>query len=141
MNVGFLGLRFQLQELKRETDATLRQVQKFQNQLVVKTELLQCTAANAQNTSNTSATQWTQLSSSVSRQLDNITKVLNINFDCINQKLKKSFYNQNIMYNTMETCHLNTEQRFASVEAHLAKLGTQTQSCVVQSPQRYPVWY
>ena len=98
------------------------QVQKPQNQQAVNTTLLQCTTPNVQNTANTSAAHQAQLSSSISSQLDNITKILHTNFNRIDEDLKKSFYNQNLMYNTIETYYLVSEQQFASIEAQLARL-------------------
>ena len=74
-------------------------------------------AANVQNMANTSVVQQAQFSSSISSQLDNITKILNSNFANIDKYLKKSFHNQNLIYNTMETRHQALEQRFASIEA------------------------
>lgn len=59
--------------------------------------------------------QQAQLSSSVRSQLDNITKMLNTNFNCIDEDLKTSFYNQNLIYNTMETRHLPYKQSFANI--------------------------
>ena len=82
------------------------QVQKLQNQQAANTGLLPCITTNMQNTDNISATQYAQLSTSVSGHLDNITKVLNTNFGCIDKDLKQSFYNQNLICNTMETCHV-----------------------------------
>ena len=64
-----------------------------------------------------------QLSNYVNNQLDNINKILNTNFACIDEHLKKSFHNQNLMYHTMATRHLPLEQRFASIEEQLARLG------------------
>ena len=58
-----------------------------------------------QNIANTSAAQQLQLSTSVTSQLDNITKILNTNFNSSEEDLKKSFYNQNLIYNTMESRH------------------------------------
>ena len=92
-NAKFQGLRAQLQQLQQEKEAALAQVQKLQNQQAVNTGLLQHTAAVIQNTANTSAAHHTQLSSSVSSQLDNISNILNTNFTRINGDLKKSFYN------------------------------------------------
>ena len=97
--------------------------------------LLQCTAANVQNTANTSTAQQVQLSSSVSSQLDNITKILNTIFACIDENLKKLFYNQNLIYNTIESCHQKSEPPFASIEAKLARFGMNSQDPLVQSPQ------
>ena len=85
-------------------------MQKLQNQQAVNTRLLQHTTANMQNTANSSSVYQAQLSSSVSSQLDNITEIHNINFNHINKNLKKSFYNQSLMYNMLETCHLASEQ-------------------------------
>ena len=72
-------------------------MQKLQNQQAVNTGLLQQTATNVQNTGNTSTAHEAQLSNSVTNQLDNFTKILNINFACIDEDLKKSFYNQNLI--------------------------------------------
>ena len=82
-----------IQELQQEKDAVLTQVQKLQNQQAVNTGQLQQTAANVQNSANTSATQQRQLSTSDSRQLDNITKILHPNFTRVDEDLKKSFGN------------------------------------------------
>ena len=73
-NAEFQGLRAQLQQLQQEKEAALAEVQKLQDQWVVNTGLLQHTATNVQNTANTSVAHQAQLSSSVSSQLDNITK-------------------------------------------------------------------
>ena len=116
-------------------------MQKLQNQQAVNTGLLQRTAADVQNTANTSAAHQAQLSSSVSSQLDNITTILNSNFAHIDGDLKKSFYNQNLIYNTMESRHQKSEQRFASIEAQLAKLGMNPQAPFIQSPQPHQVQY
>ena len=78
--------------------------------------------ANVSNTANTSATQQAQLSSSISSQLENITKFLNINVNYINKGLKKCFYNQNIICNTMEARHLNFEQQVVSIKEQVARL-------------------
>ena len=104
-NAEFQALRAQLQQLQQEKEAGLAQVQKLQKQQAVNTGLLQRTATDIQNTANTSAANQAQLSSSVSMQLDNITKILNNKFAHIDGDFKKSFYNQNIIYNTMESCH------------------------------------
>ena len=112
-------------------------MQKLQNQQAVNTGLLQRTAADVQNTAKTSAAHQAQLSSSVSSQLDNITKILNINFTRIDGDLKKSFYNQNLIYNTMESRHQESEQPFTSIEAQLAKLGMNPQASLIQSPQQH----
>ena len=140
-NADFQGLRAQLQQLQQEKEAARAQVQKLQNQQAVNTGLLQCTAADVQNTANTSATHQAQLSSSVNSHLDNITKILNNNFARIDGDLKKSFYNQNLIYNTMESRHQKCEQRFASIEAQLARLGMNPQGPIVQSPQPHRVRY
>ena len=58
----------------------------------------------------------------MSRQLDNITKILNTNFSPIDKDFKKSIYNQNHIYNKMETWHQALEQRFASIKAQLTRL-------------------
>ena len=124
-----------------EKEVALAQVQKLQNEQVVNTGLLQCTAGDVQNTANTSAAHPAQLSSNVSSQLDNIPKILNTNFMPIDGELKKSFYNQNFMYNTMESRHQKSKQRFASIEAQLASLGMNTQAPIVLSPQPHRVQY
>ena len=82
---------------------------KLQYQQRVNIGLLQRTAADMQNTANTSAAYQVQLSSSVSSQLDNIIKILNTNFTCIDGDLKKLFCNQNLIYNTMESRHQKFE--------------------------------
>ena len=140
-NTEFQGLRAQLQQLQQEKEAALAQVQKLQNQQVVNTGLLQRTAANVQNTANTYTAHQAQLSSNVSSQLDNITRILNTNFTPIDGVLKKSFYNQNLVYNTIESRHQKSEQRFASIEAQLARLGMNPQAPIVQSPQPHRVQY
>ena len=121
-NAEFKGLQAQLQQLGQEKEAALAQVQKLQNQQAVNTGLLQRTAADVQNTANTSAAHQAQLSSSVSSQLNNITKILNTNFRRIDGDLKKSFHNQNLIYNTIESRHQESEQRLVSIDAHLARL-------------------
>ena len=116
-------------------------MQKLKNQQAVNTGLLQLTAADVQNTANTSAGYQAQLSSSVSSQLHNITKILNINFAHIDENLKKSFYNQILIYNTMKSRHQKSQQRFASIEAQLARLGMNPQAPIVQSSQPHQVQY
>ena len=140
-NAEFQGLRGQLQQLQQEKETALTQVQKLQNQQAVNTGLLQRTTADVQNTANTSPAYQAQLSSSVSSQLDNITKILNTNFVRKDEDPKKSFYNQNLIYNTMESRHQIFEQRFASIEAPLARLGMNLQAPIVQSPQPHQVQY
>ena len=140
-NVEFQGLRAQLQQLQQEKEAALAQVQKLQNQQVAKTGLLLRTAADVQNTANTSAAHQAQLSSNVSNQLDNITKILRTNFIRIDGDLKKSFNNQNLIYNTMESRHQKSEERFASIEAQLARLDINPQAPIAQSPQPHRVQY
>ena len=134
-NAEFQGLRAQLQQLQQEKEAALAQVQKLQNQQAVNTGLLQRTATDVQNTANTSAAHQAQLSSRVSSQLYNINKIQNTNFARIDGDLKKSFYNQNLINNTMESRHQKSEQRFASIEVQLARLGMNLQAPKVQSPQ------
>ena len=134
-NAEFQVLQAQLQQLQQEKEAALAQVLKLQNQQAVNTGLLQHTAANVQNTASTFAAHQVQLSRSVSSQLDNITQILNTNFARIDGDLKKSFCNQNLIYNTMESCHQKSERRFASIEAQLARLGMNPQAPIVQSPQ------
>ena len=102
-NAEFQGLRAQLQQLQQEKEVALAQVQKLQNQQAVNTGILQRTATDMQNTGNTSAADQAQLSSSVSSQLDNIPKILNANFGRIGADLKKSFCNQNLINNRMES--------------------------------------
>ena len=133
-NAEFQGLRAQLQQLQQEQEAALAQFQKLQNRQASNIGLLQRTAADVQNTANTSAAHQAQLSSDVSSQLDNITKILNTNFTRIDRELKKSFYNQNHIYNTMESCHQKSEERFASIERQLARLGMNPQAPIVQCP-------
>ena len=109
MNTEFQGPQAQLQQRQQEQEAALVQVQKLQNQQAVNTWQLQHTAADTQNTANTSAAYQAQLSSSVSSHLDNISKILNTNFPCIDGDLKKSFYNQKFIYNTMKSRHQKSE--------------------------------
>ena len=106
-NAEFQGLRAPLQQLQQEKEAALAQVQKLQNQQAVNTGLLQRATADVQNTANTTTAHQAQLSGSVNSQLDNITKILNTNFARIDGDLKKSFYNQNLIYNITETRHQN----------------------------------
>ena len=140
-NIEFQGLQAQLQKLQQEKEAALAEVQKLQNQQAVNTGLLQHTAANVQNTANTSAAHRAQLFNSVTSQLDNIMKILNTNLARIDGDHKKSFYNQNLIYNTIESCHQKVEQWFASIKAHLASLGMNPQASIVQSPQPHWVQY
>ena len=98
-------------------------------------------AADVQNTANTSSAHQAQLSSSVSSQLDNITKILNTNFGRIDGDVKKSFYNQNLIYNTMESHHQKSKQCLASIEAQLARLGMNLEALIVQSPQPQRIKY
>ena len=93
--------------------------------------LLQRTIVNMQNTLKTYAIQQAQLCSSVSSQLDNITKILNGHFARIDEDLKKFLYNQNFIYNTMETHHQNSERWVASIKAQLVRLGMQPQAPIV----------
>ena len=86
-----------------------------------------------QNTANTATAHQAQVSSSVSSQLDNITEIRNTSFNGLNEDLRKSFYNQNLMQDTMETCYLASGQRFASIEEQLARLGMNPQAPIVQS--------
>ena len=67
-------------------------------------------SAYVQNTANTSTTQHAQLSSNLSSQLDNITKILNTNFACIDEDMKRFFCNQKLIYNTIQTRQLASEQ-------------------------------
>ena len=140
-NSQFLGLQAQLQQLPQEKEDALAQAQKRYNQQVVNTVLLQRTAAELQNTANTSAAHQAQWSSSVSSQLDNITKILNTNFTGTDKVLENLFYNQNLIYNTMESFHQKSEQRFATIEGQLARLGMNSQAPIVQSPQPHRVQY
>ena len=64
-------------------------MQKLQTQQAANTWLLHHTALKVQNTANISAAYQTQLSSRDSSQPDNIMKILNINFESINEDLKK----------------------------------------------------
>ena len=96
-NAEFQDLQAQFQQLQQEKEAALAQGQKLQNQQAVNTGLRQRTAADVQNTANTSAAHQTQLSSNISSQLDNITKMLNTNFACIDGDLKNYFDNQNLI--------------------------------------------
>ena len=130
-------MQAQLQQLQQGKEATLTQVQKLQNQQGVNIGLFQRTATNVQNTANTSAAHQVQLSSSIRSQLDNITKILNSNFGRINENLKKYFYNENLIYNTIEIHHQHSKQQFASIEAQLTRLGMQPQAPIVQSLQPY----
>ena len=90
-----------------------------------------------QNTANPSAVHRAQLSTIVSSHLHNITKILNNNLNCIDEYLKKSFNNQNLMCNTWKTRHLASEQGFASIEAQLARLRKNPQAPIVHSQQLY----
>ena len=67
------------------------------------TGLLQRITANVQNMVNTCASQHVQLSGDISTKLDAITDILNSNFLRIDEDQKKSFYNQNLICNSMET--------------------------------------
>ena len=91
-----------------------------------------------QNTAIISSAHQAQLSSSIRSQLNNIIKILITNFTWIDGDFKKSFYNQNLIYITMESHHQKFEQPFAHIEAQLAKLGMNPQAPIVQSPQ--PHW-
>ena len=102
-NAEFKGLRAQLQQLQQEKEAALAQVQQLQYQQAVNTGLVQRTAGDVQNTAITSAAHQAQLSSRVSSQLGNITQILNTNCARIDGDLMKSFYNQNLTYNCMES--------------------------------------
>ena len=82
-----------------------------------------------------------QLSTTVSSQLHNITMILNPNLNCINKDLEESFCNQNLMYNGMETPQSESEQRFAIIEAQLARLGLNLEAPIVQSPQPRAIQY
>ena len=127
--------------MQQEKKAALAQVQNLQNQQAVNRGLLQCTAADMQNTANTFAAHQVQWSSSISSQLDNITKILNTNFVHIDGDRKKSFCNQNFIYNTMESRNQKSKQRFASIDAQLARLEMNAQTPIVQFPLPYWVQY
>ena len=96
-------------------EATLARFQKLQNQHAVNIALLKYTASNVQNIPDTSATYLVQLSSNVSSELDNIRKILNTNYNPIDKDIKKSYYNQNHTYNTVETSNLTSKQQFTSI--------------------------
>ena len=115
-NAEFQGLRAQLQQLQQEKKVALAQVQKLQKWQAVNTGLLPRTGADLHNTANTTIAHQEQLSSSVSSQLNDITKILNTNFGRIDGDLKKSFYNQNLIYNTMESYHQKSKQQFTSIK-------------------------
>ena len=103
--------------------------------------MLYHTVTNIQNTANTSAARQAQLFSNISSQLDNISKILNTNLDCIDEYLTKSCYNQNLMHDMMKTCHVVLEQWFASIKAQLARLEMNPQAPIVPSPQPHRVQY
>lgn len=67
--------------------------------------------------------------------------ILNTNFACIDDDHKKSFCNQNLIYNRMESCYQKSEPHFTSIEAQLARLGIQPQAPIVQFPHPYRVQY
>ena len=113
----------------------MAQLQKLQIQQAVNTGLLLRTVANMQNTAQNSVQYLIQLSSSLSSQLTNVTKILNSNFEYVDGDLKKSFYNQNLISNTMESRHQKSEKRFTTIKEELAKLWMNPQAPIVQYPQ------
>ena len=113
----FQGLRADLQQLQQEKEAALTLVQMLQNQQAVNRGLLQRMTADMQNTAKTFLVHQAQWSSSLSSQLDNITKILNTNFASIDRDLKKSFYNHHHTYNIMQSSLQKSKQGFASIEA------------------------
>ena len=140
-NADFYGLWAQLQQLQQEKEVALAQVQKLQNQKAVNTGLLQRTAADVQNTANISVAHQAQLSTSVSCRQDSITEILNTNIALLDGDLKKSFYNQKLIYSTMESCHQKSKQWFARINVQLARLGMNSQAPLIQSPQPHRVQY
>lgn len=134
-NTEVQGMRAQLQQLQQEKEAALAQVQRLQLQQASVTSLAQQTAANVQNTANQATSQNTQLADVISRKLDEINLSLDHGFRRIDGDLSKSFYNQNILLNTMNNRHQEYSERFTRIEASLARLGVQPQAPPVQSPQ------
>ena len=86
------------------------QVEKLKNQLAVNIGILQRTAAYVRHIANTSVANQAQLFIRVNSQQDNVTKILNTNFMRVDGDLKKSLNNQNLIYNTIESCHQKVEQ-------------------------------
>lgn len=123
-----LLMKLQLQRLQHEKDAALQELQRIKDQQVQDTGLLQRTAANVQNTANTATAQNAQLATGISEQLADIANLMNTGFARINEDLRKSFVNQNTLYNTMERRHRGYEQRFTQIEQQLARLQVQPHS-------------
>ena len=55
--------------------------------------------------------------------MDNITKILTTNFERIDEDLMKSFQNQNLICNTMESSHQESEESFIALKHNLQDLG------------------
>jgi len=92
----------QLQQLQREKDAAIAELNKLKRQQAHSTGLLHQVAANIQNTANVATNQTQQLAGSVSQQLNQINDALYQGFGRINEDLKRAFLNQNILYETSE---------------------------------------
>ena len=95
-------------QLQKKKEATMAQVKKLQHQQAVNIELLQRNAGNVQHAATPLPANMCNQSSNLTIKLNAIINILNINFVLIDNDLSKSFYNQNVIYNTMETSHQNS---------------------------------
>ena len=96
--------------------------------------LLQRTAANVQNTANTAHIMSAQLAQDISTQLARLTNTVQAGFARIDEDLRKSFRNQNLLNETINQRHQAYERRFAGIEAQLARFQIQP-----HSPQPRPL--
>ena len=108
----FRSMRAQIQNLQKEKEAALRQVQQIQDQHADNTGLLQRTAANVQNTANAAASQNTHLSASMSNQLQHIQDLVTAGFAQVNADLRRSFQHHQVS----EERHQEYNRRFAGIE-------------------------
>ena len=97
------------------------ELQKVRDQQATDSGLLYRTAANVQNTASTATNLNAKLAQDISTQLAKLTSTVNLGFARIDEDLHKSFRNQTLIYDTMNRRHQAYEQRFASIEARLAR--------------------
>jgi hypothetical protein len=132
-------MKLQLQRLQQEKETALAELQRIRSQQAQDTGLLQRTAANVQNTANAATAQNTQLATGISQQLADIANIMNTGFGKINEDLRRSFVNQNTLYNTMERRHQEYEQRFTRMEEQLARLQVQPHSPQPRNQRQHAV--
>ena len=111
----------QMLQLQLKMEAALAHMQKHLNPQVINIELLLCTAAKVYNIANPFHSQHSEPSSDVSTKLYIIRHILNSNLTYIDEDRKKSFYNQNLIHNLIETCQENSEEQFASMKVQLPR--------------------